>query len=204
MIYTIIEPPFTLVFREMSRRELKEYNLWFHGNISERVRILAVALRSTPGYKQWEQDYSPHSLEALGEWFLAQAEMRALTPEEIENANARNKSKFSIATPAEELTERTFSLAIDIGMYVSQVFLKNVLSLRWSQPMGDRRFVDYGQPVLEGFRAGPFNPVRMMVTLAYGLAKRWHSGKRLLEIYRKFSDLSLDGGKEESDQENLL
>ncbi len=68
-------------------------------------------------------------------------------------------------------------------MYLSQVLLKNHTSLRWDQDFGDRQFVDFGQPVIVEFRSSPFNPVRMMVTLAYGLARKSKDGRRLRGIY---------------------
>ena len=32
MKYPIIQPPFTLVFPEMSKNEIRGYNEWFHNN----------------------------------------------------------------------------------------------------------------------------------------------------------------------------
>ena len=51
MSYPIIQPPFTLVFREMSKKELKDYKEWFHKIMPERILILASVVRSTPGYE---------------------------------------------------------------------------------------------------------------------------------------------------------
>jgi hypothetical protein len=65
MSYQMIQPPFTLVFHEMSKKELKEYNEWFHKIIPERIQILTSAIKSTPGYENWEPDCSPESLEPL-------------------------------------------------------------------------------------------------------------------------------------------
>ena len=70
-------------------------------------------------------------------------------------------------------------------MYLNQVFLKNHPSLKWDQPFGGKRFVDYGQPVLAGFWDGkvPFNAVSTVVTVAYGLQRQSCTGARLREIY---------------------
>ena len=189
MNYPIIQPPFTLVFRAMSKKELKDYNEWFHKVIPERIGILTAAVQTTSGYERWESDNSPESLETLGEWFLTQAETRPLSQEE--NDEIQNQSAFPISVPGDELTNKTFSLAMDVGMYLSQVFLANHSSLQWSQPLGNKRFVDYGQPVLISFEAAPFNPVRMMVTLAYGLANGWKTGKSLRELYGIWSNLAV-------------
>ena len=89
-----------------------------------------------------------------------------------------------------ELTNRTFSLAMDIAMYLGQVFLKNHPSLKWDQPFGGKRNIDYGQPVLAGFWDGkvPFNPVGGVVTFAYGLKRQSRTGEGLREIYERWSN----------------
>jgi hypothetical protein len=182
MPYRIIQPPFTLKFPEMSRKELKDYFQWFMGQIPERIDELANAVRQTPGYEAWQPDKTPASLDMLGEWFAGQVETRQRTAEEIQEI--RSRSVYPIDIPSEELTNRTFSLAVDTGMYLSQVFSRNYPSLRWDQPSGNKKYVDYGQPVLADFGpAGPFNPTHIIVTLAYGLVDKTYSGRRLREIY---------------------
>jgi hypothetical protein len=187
MSYAIIQPPFTLKFREMSKKELKDYFDWFQKILPQRLDELTKAVREVPGFDGWQPDLSPASLELLGDWFASQVEIRPRTQDEIEEIESR--SVHPIEIPSEELTNRTFSLAMDIGMYLSQVFLTCYPSLRWEQPFGSKRFVDYGQPVLAGFGAAPFNPVYMMVTFAYGVASKKKSGKGLREIYDIWSKL---------------
>jgi len=74
-------------------------------------------------------------------------------------------------------------MAIDVGMYVSQVFLNEFPHLRWEQSLHDKQSIDYGQPVLTGLGPVPFNPVQIMVTLAYGLVSGRNKGGRLREIF---------------------
>jgi hypothetical protein len=91
--------------------------------------------------------------------------------------------------PAEELTNRTFSLAMDIGMYFGQVLMKNYPSLKWEQPLGNKRFADYGQPCLVGFGPVSANPVRIGHVFAHGLADKTYTGKRLREVYDHWAKL---------------
>jgi hypothetical protein len=91
--------------------------------------------------------------------------------------------------PAEELTNRTFSLPMDIGMYFSQVLMKNYPSLKWEQPLGNKRFADYGQPCLVGFGPVSPNPVRIGHVFAHGLADKTYTGKRLREVYDYWAKL---------------
>lgn len=90
---------------------------------------------------------------------------------------------FPSEVPNRELTNRTISLAIDVGMYLSQVFRRSHPSLKWDQVLASKRSIDYGQPVLLGFGRVPLNPVRMMLTLAHGFVDDSRTGKGLREIY---------------------
>ena len=181
MTYLTIQPPFTLEFHNMPKDELRAYYRWFLEQIPERIPELEKAVRETPGYERWGADATPSSLDALGEWFVGQVETRPRTKEEI--AELTRESPYPIDIEPNDLTNRTFSLAMDIGMYLSQVLMKNLPELRWEHPLGSSKFVDYGQPVLKGSGRVPLNPVALMVTLAYGITRKRHGGRRLRELY---------------------
>ena len=178
--YKTIQPPFTLKFREMTKPELKDYFKWFMEMIPQRIEELSKAVRQTPGYEEWQPDNTPDSLNALGQWLSEHVETRQRTPQEI--SEIEDRLAFPIEVPRIELTNKAFSLAMDVGMYISQVFLVNHPSLKWEQRVSALRSVDYGQPVLIDF-GRPFNPVRMMITQAYALADRKWDGRSLRELY---------------------
>jgi len=177
MDYSIIQPPFTLKFREMPKPELKAYAAWFHDSFAERQAELAGAVQRTPGFEAWTPDLSAGSVEALGNWFVDQVEVRSRTSEEL-GALAE-----WVSASKHELTNRTFSLAYDIGMYFGRAVIEVRRGARWDQPLGNKKFADYGQPVIEGLGVVPLNPVRIAVTLAYGIAARTKGRGRLRELY---------------------
>jgi len=180
--YRTIQPPFaTLKFWTMPKEELRSYYRWFLDQIPERIPELEKAVSETPRYERWRADATPSSLGDLGEWFVGQVETRPRTEEEL--AEMKRDSPYPIDVEPDELTNRTFSLAMDIGMYLSQVLMKNIPALRWDHPLGSPKFVDYGQPVLRGSGRVAMNPVRLMVTLAYGIARKTQSAHRLRELY---------------------
>ncbi|WFR97600.1 hypothetical protein [Rhizobium tumorigenes] len=117
----------------------------------------------------------------MGKWFAAQVESRPRTQQELQQIESR--LSFPMEIPADELTSRTFSLAMDVGMYLSQVFLKAHSSLRWDQPFGSNKSIDYGQPVLVGFAMRSFNPIRMLVTLSYGIVSKQRDERSVRELY---------------------
>src|SRR5260370_39616279 len=110
MSYKIVQPPFTLKFREMSKQELKSYYKWFLDVMSERIQELTEAVKVTPGFEFWCPDETPASLELLGRWFAMQVEVRQRSREEIEREKA--SLVFPIDIPNEQLTNKTFSLAM--------------------------------------------------------------------------------------------
>lgn len=187
MTYETIQPPFTMKFREMPKKELKEYFVWFQNILAQRLGLLTNAVKQTPGFETWEADFTPASLDRLGEWFASQVETRLRTEDEIREI--RDRSSFPIEIPAEELTNRAFSFAMDTGMYLSQVFLKNCPTVRWDQQFGNKKNVDYGQPILIGFGPVSLNPVRLLVTLAYGIVSNKRSGNGLRELYDIWSKM---------------
>jgi hypothetical protein len=185
MPYSTIQPPFTLKFPEMSKRELKDYYRWFFEVLPERISHLACAVRETPGFETWQPDESTHSLIALDAWFGSEVATRERTPQEKQRI--LGESSYEIEISDRELTNRTFSLAMDIGMYLGLVFLRNHPSLKWEQPLGSRRFVDYGQPVLVGFGKTVLNPVHILVIHAYRVVSKEEENKTLFDLFNIWS-----------------
>lgn len=181
MTYSIVQPPFSLKFREMPKAELKAYFKWFAEVLPQRVAELESEIRRSSTHATWHADFSRESLGGLGESFAAEVQTRAKSGEEI--LAATTKLTFPIEVPAEQLTNRTFSLAMDAGMYFSQVILKNLGGTSWDQALRNERFADYGQPAIMGFGSVPLNPVRVLVIVAYRVANDKEGEKPLLELY---------------------
>jgi hypothetical protein len=185
MNYAIIQPPFPLQFRDMSKTELETYGAWFHQVSPDRIAELTRAVKRTPGYEHWEPNATPESLDDLGRWFEGKVETRRKTAEEIEET--RTKLTFPIDIPELELTDESFSLAMDVGIYFGQVILKNLTGTRWDQPLKNKKFADYGQPVIMGFGTVPLNPVRVLVMTAYGVSRK--KPARLRELYETWAKM---------------
>lgn len=188
MKYKVIQPPFTLKFHEMAKGELREYGEWLHSVTEERLTQLEATVRQTQGFEQWRATYTENSLDLLGEWFVAQVSVRPRTKEELNELHSRSPMLLNV--DEYELTNQTFSLAIDIGLYVARMFLNSFSHVRWTQSFKSKKDIDYGQPVLIGFGKPPFNPLRMMVTLAYSISRGTESKDGLRQIYMIWSKLA--------------
>ena len=186
MTYQLISPPCALNFEALSKVDIKRYNEWFLAELPGRIEILASCVKATNGYENWGADFAPTSLTPLGDWFASQVRTRDRSRAELHAINAR--LTFPINVSNEELTEETVSKAIDVGMYFGAVLLRNHPSLRWDFKTESKRFADYGQPVIVGFGAAILNPVRVAVTMAYGVAAGTQSGSRLGQVYTFWSE----------------
>jgi len=180
MSYAVIQPPFTLRFREMSHDELKGYYDWFQSVLPQRIEQLESEIRRSPGRETWNANGDPSTFDTLGDWFAGEVETRPRTQAE---KDALHSTAPWVSAPDVELTNRTFSLAMDIGMYLGRSIVAARPGARWEQPLDNKKFADHGQPVIVGLGVVPLNPVRIAVTLAYGIASGRQSGARLRGLY---------------------
>jgi hypothetical protein len=182
--YPIIQPPFQLKFREMTREQAKQYLEWFQDQIPIRTEVLSHYVRSSPNYHIWEPDLKPSSLNKLGEWFVAHVKTRKRSTAEVNNIYANAPDWFkNIEIPDYDLTTETISLSMDIGIYFSEVLEKNISGLHWKLVTKPIRSIDYQQPVLAGPGKLVFNPVHIMITYAYGISDHSKGPERLRELY---------------------
>jgi hypothetical protein len=163
MTYELVRPPFTRLPPALSKAELRDYAQWFHDALPARIAELAAAVQATAGYEAWEPDDTAASIDGLARWFQAQCERRPRTAEEL--AALRASLAFPVEVAEYELTDRTLSLAMDVGMYLGRVTLAQVPGTRWDQQF--KTTTDYGQPVIVGLGTVPFNPVAIARTCAY-------------------------------------
>ena len=141
--YTIVQSRCRLKFSEMPRKDLRDYCRRFQEMLPPRIEELTKAVNSFDDFETWGPEFSPVSLSSLDDCLATQVQTRA--QEELQKI--RSGSRHPIPIENWSLTDRTISLAMDIGMYL-QALLTNHLSLKWGQPFGGKNFIDYGQPVL--------------------------------------------------------
>jgi hypothetical protein len=58
----------------MPKKELKGYFKWFQEIAQDRIKQLASTVQSSAGFENWQPDFSPDSLNALGAWFATHIE----------------------------------------------------------------------------------------------------------------------------------
>jgi hypothetical protein len=89
--------------------------------------------------------------------------------------------------PRNTLTEESYSIAFDVGIYLAKTLIARHPSLTWTQDFKSRRNVDFGQPLLTSFGPLQLNPIRVAVNIAQGLAHKRRPASRFREVYEEWS-----------------
>ena len=191
MQYSVIQPITYKPHREMTNDEATAYFDWFIKSIPERERVLETAVKSSSDI-HWEADETENSLHVLGQWFFDHIGTRARSQDDQLKEAERlgltlNTALYEGRAQNWSLTNEAYSLAIDIGMYLGRVLIRNHNRVKWKLATGPKTDIDHHQPVLVGLSNIQCNPVQLMIALAYGFASKKQLPSRLLEIYKYWS-----------------
>lgn len=171
-----------------SKKELKEHFNAFLRFIPERVKELAALVNQSAGFERWKPDCTAESLEHLGDWLESQIDTRPRSQDELERI--RSASEFPVEVSGRALTKHSLSLAMDVGIYLSEVLVCNHRCLKWELPLGSKRFIDYGKPVLSGFNgSATMNPTHVATVFAIQLRRGKQAGKHLKHLYYTWSQM---------------
>jgi hypothetical protein len=192
-IYGEIQSPIDENVYKRNKKQAKVFFNWYINEIPTRVQILSDYVRSSPEFSSWQANLLVESLDDLGKWFCKQVETRPRSEEEISDIRKRAPALFdAVGIPQDELTGKTFSLAIDIGMYLSQIMQKNVKNAEWVLITKGRKSNNFNHPVLSTGGILKFNPTYLMVTYSYGIARGTKKPEGLRELYEIWKDILLD------------
>lgn len=161
MSYQIINNlPIDFIFNDKSKNELIQYAKWFDTNKEQRLKQLIEAVRTTKGFESWEADFTPTSLKRLGSWVKKHIKTEKIS-EELYKQKRLSIPKY-ISISDWDLTNETYSILIDTGIYLGEVFIKNHNHLKWEQFFSKiKNDTDYGHMVIKGFGKDRLNALRV-------------------------------------------
>jgi len=172
-------------FQKMSKREIGDYFAEFTNAVPEQLQRLHIDVNRTPGFDTWRADETADSLLDLGKWLSTHTETRMRTPEEL-NA-IKSRLTMDVPISRRDLTDLTIARAARVGIYLAATLHRNHPDTKWTYHVTPRNLADYGQPILSGFPNVDFNPVRIGVVLARGVADGKRGADRLAELYAFWS-----------------
>lgn len=187
MEYEVIDNfPFTcyhidraVCFGSYDKRTVKQFAQWFQENKEDRLRMLIGCVRSDPKYADWNPDYSRESLRTLARWLYDNVEPEKFTDEEYAIMQSRmyDSGGRCLGVASEyNVTIRTKSIIVDVGIYLGEVMIHEHDWLFWEQELGGgRKSVDYGYMVIRIKFSKPyslsFNPVEIADVHAFRVLK---------------------------------
>ena len=115
-------------FSGKSNDELKLYSQWFGDHKDQRLNYLTKAVRSSNGFENWQPDFTPDSLKKLGDWLYQNVETEKFSEKDYKAKRKAVPDYISINDW--DLTIKTRSLLVDVGIYFGEVFIKNH-DLKW-------------------------------------------------------------------------
>lgn len=187
--YPLIEPPLKFKpFLEMSKEEADRHFHWFVHESPIRIRLLFDLIKSTRASTK-DLDYTPESLVPL--WKATSRFMKKETYTRAERKafyNSLPEQWRQIDFKTERLTTATRGLAIDIGFYIAEVFLRRYPPVKWI--LWRKKDSVFNRPVLGGFKA-PLVPAHAVGACAGKKADGNSDPSLLLNIYNVWAkDLS--------------
>jgi hypothetical protein len=185
MTYELFQPPTSLRFATRRKKDLVRYHDWFIPSIPTRIEQLGCAVAESGEAPAWQADHSRQSIAALGDWCSRAVTVRDRTAEEMAAIAAL---PITISEPSKtELTEWSFSIGADSGIYFAECLRRTHHHLSWSQVRKDPRNMNYGQMVVTGFKTVDLNPIRISITFLYGIARGSRTGGQLVELFDYWS-----------------
>jgi hypothetical protein len=192
-MYPIFSPPMDYADRppwEWKPFEARGYFDWFLENIETRIAALGEAIVET-GSSDW-LDGTPASLTRLGDWLE-----RSIV---VAKKGAEQKSQEIEALPPVlrkigesvvedwDLTPESLSIAVDVGIYLGEVFRRNLSEVEWVLCNRPKSNVSFHQPVLRGFGKRTLDPIRGTVGIAFGMARGDQNVAELERGFRMWSE----------------
>ena len=117
------------------------------------------------------QSKTKEELKLYAKWFEENVETEKLSEEEYKEKRAAVPDYIEIQDW--DITIKTRSLAVDIGIYFGEVFIKNHEGLKWEQYLTRSKYdMDIGHMVIKGFGKDVLNSIWIIYVLASGLAKK--------------------------------
>lgn len=179
--------PSSDVFLKMRDVDIFDFYQWFMEVKPYCIEELIHLVTSTCEFENWDANDTSESLAQLGLWFFNRVEKNDFSEKEI--ATLKKKLTKSADFLTWDLTDETKSLALYVGMYYGEVAIKSEKDTRWEYFISDKRYADYGQPVIVGKQKITINPVRVAHSLAYRYLSGNANGDALQKAYNFWANL---------------
>ena len=168
---------------------IKPYKQWFFDNLENRINNLEKYIRTFVGFNNFQLDYSPKTLTELEVW-LETSIKSEMMPED-EYTQLRNLFPMEIDIEKWTLTELSYSILYDVGMYFGEIMIHNYPNLKWTQYISTSKInVDVGHMVIQTkYKNCPMNPIWLVRIIGYKLIENKKEDRLLVRLFENNKDL---------------
>lgn len=179
--------PYGFDFQNQNLRQLRAHKEWFLNNKEYRLAELQKVFHAYCGECL---DYSPESLKSLSDFFYNAIETEKLPDEKY--AELRVKYPPEIPVNDYDLTVRSRSIIVDVGIYLGEVMIRNHKSMCWEQYMTqNKRVLNRGFMVItidpDAF-ASTMNPIRICFVMGEKVADDTFKKNELYNLYKVYNN----------------
>ena len=165
-----------------TKKEAEQYFQWYLGQREERIEYLKDMVQQER--KDVLFDYTPESLIKIWEWYEGKIVIEPRPLEEIEKERARELEWMQEYVPEEQLSLKTWDIAMDIAIYFAEVMVRNNASkVYWGYFTKPKNKVSVNMPVLLGFKDGVELDPRAIVVNCTRHSAEESNYNRLYEVY---------------------
>lgn len=148
----IKKTPLTCDYAELSVKEAKAYNAWFHDIMPQRINYMLSRCSAETGVPVEELWIFPDGFFPIWKWFRTRQKLRKTTQEEQDEMRQQYGFLGESWVLQEILDDATERLHHDIGMFLGYQFVRHYPNdLEWSLIMRPQSYVHCRAPVIIGF-----------------------------------------------------
>lgn len=156
--YQLFTLPHGFGFDRLTRSQARENLRAMMERFDFRKSMLQDLVRQT--LPDWSADMNDGSLVTLGEWFVRQMQAIPMTEDQMraELRHVPSEHAFIVRSHI-RLTPRSYSIAVDTGVYVGECIRSRAPIFGWTIGSGPQSYVNYNQPILTADGMDEFNPM---------------------------------------------
>lgn len=148
----IKKTPLTCDYAELSAKEAKAYNKWFHETMPQRIAYMLSRCAAETGISVEQLWIFPDGFLPLWKWFRTRQKLRKTTLEEQAEMRRLYGYLGESWVLREILDDATERLHYDIGMFLGHQFVRHYpRDLEWSLIMKPKSYIHCKAPVIMGF-----------------------------------------------------
>jgi len=179
-----------IIVENVTKAERKEFGKWFMENKERRLDMIIDLVKTTEGYEHWQGDFSPESLKLLSSWYEKVIEFRPLSEREKKIQSEVPPLKFDIEPVETILTDLSYAIVCDVGIYFGEVFVRNWPQTYWSQyfPRG-KNYMFEGHMVIMGFKFKKvLNPIWVMHIMSGHIKDNTYKHEDMFHLYNVYKE----------------